>query len=701
MPVGFRYKAFLSYSHKDHKTAAWLHGALEKYRLPKQLQLKSDAVDGEEFVSSDKLGRIFRDRDELPAADDLTAEVRKALLSSEYMIVLCSPRAAASRWVNKEIIEFKKLRGEAAVLPIIVEGEPNVPLGGDRALECFPPGLRFRLGPGGTLSRKAAEPIAADIRKSGDGRQRALLKVIAGLLGVGLDQLVEREMQRKQRRVIAVTAASLIGMLVMGVLTTQAITARREAEVNRAQAEGLVEFMLTDLRQKLDAVGRLDVLDSVGEKAVEYYGAQALEDIPDASLGRRARAFHILGEVQGKRGDMDKAQAMFNSAAATTAGLLARDPTNTDRIFEHSQSVFWVGYQDHGRGNYESTLRAFRKYKELSLQLVEADPDNLDWQLELAFANGNMGTLLLEQLGRPREALKAFLAARGGHERLVAARPDDIGRKKSLANNYAWIADAYVRFGPIAEALKFRRMQQSVLQQILDGDEQDATALYNLMVGLLGESHLLISEAEQSRLEAVLTKAASIGAGLIEKDPSNMTWRGTHGNVLQSQTERALMSGNVARARQKFTNAQTVVAPIFSSGTPTILQRTQHYYNAAYLEAWLDYLQDPGKAEEILVRLETIISELDQEREVILATNTGDKAFMNLNSLKAEILRRLGRETQAKNLLIAALAQLDLKPENINPKRLLAAQKMALGAGNLKLAETLAIYLLERGVKPK
>ena len=534
MSAAYRYKAFLSYSHQDHKAASWLHNALEKYRLPEQLQAayasKTTHQEHKDEIPG-KLGRIFRDRDELPAADDLTAEVKKALQSSEFMIVLCSPRAAASRWVNKEVIEFKKLRGDAFVLPIILEGEPGASVGGQGGAdeECFPPAVRFKLGADGQLSRKRAEPIAADIRKSGDGRQRALLKVIAGLLGVGLDQLVEREMQRKQRRVIAITAASIIGMLVMGVLTTQAITARREAEVNRAQAEDLVEFMLTDLREKLDAVGRLDVLDSVGEKAVAYYDAQPVSGMADGSIGRRARAFHLLGEVEERRGDMDSAQAMFDRAKNATAALLARSPNDPQRIFDHSQSVFWAGYLDWKRGNFSETLVAFTEYQQYAEQLVAIDPENPGWQMELGYAYGNMGALQLRSMNQPRAAYKNYAAAADIHEKLIAADPGDLSFQFSHAENYAWMGDALRQFGHADEAMAARLQQQEILAKILVGDPQHKAALKQLAISYAGLGWIAFYQGD-AKAQVLFKKAADIADRLVASDPENKNWQGIQGN---------------------------------------------------------------------------------------------------------------------------------------------------------------------------
>jgi len=695
MSAAFRYKAFLSYSHKDHKDATWLHSALENYRLPKHLR---NAVGEVGVEAGGRLGRIFRDRDELPAADDLTAEVKKALQSSEFMIVLCSPRAAASRWVNKEVIEFKKLRGEAAVFPIILEGEPNASASGNAVNECFPPGVRFRLGVDGSLSRKLAEPIAADLRKSGDGRQHALLKLIAGLLGIGLDQLIEREMQRKQRRVIAVTAASVMGTLLMGALTYEAVIARREAEYNRAQAEDLVEFMLTDLREKLEPVGRLDVLDAVGAKAVAYYDAQALDTMPDASLGRRARAFHVLGEVQNTRNNMDAAKAMFDRAGVATGRLMERDSSNANRIFDHSQSVFWSAYQDWQQGNYESAYREFQEYKRLALRLVEVDPANLDWQMELAYANSNLGTLLLQQLGEPQKALLSFRASLEVLERMLEAKPDDVGLKLEAADKYAWVADAYNRFGPVEQVLQNRRSQQEILGQILKVDSKHAQAQFALMVSLMAEARVLVSMPDRDTAADVLEQAEQIGASLIMRDSSNMNWLGFYGSALYLQAEWALIAGDLSEAVLKLEKAKLAVTAITDSSPLSMIHKIEFYYYAAYLGARHTYQTSPELADAVIARLDDMITAIEDEREAIVATRRGQHTLMAFYGFKAEVLQKLGRDAQAKNTVRAAFQQLDLNYENMDPALLILTQQMASAAADTTLAATLGNRLQERGL---
>jgi CHASE1-domain containing sensor protein len=87
------------------------------------------------------------------------------------------------------------------------------------------------------------------------------------LTGIGLDELVQRDAQRQLRRVTAITLVSALTVVVLSTLLFVAINARNEADRQRQQAEGLIEFMLTDLRTRLEGVGRLDVLESVNTRA--------------------------------------------------------------------------------------------------------------------------------------------------------------------------------------------------------------------------------------------------------------------------------------------------------------------------------------------------------------------------------------------------------------------------------------------------
>jgi hypothetical protein len=209
-PSEYKYWAFISYSHMDKEWAQWLHRAIETYRVPRRLV-------GRENISPwgplpRRLYPVFRDRDELPGASDLGSKIHEALQVSRFLIVVCSAHAASSKWVNEEIKSYKALGREDRVLCLVIGGEPSASDKGDTATECFPPAVRFRVRADGELSEERTEPIAADARPMADGRTNALLKLLAGMLGVGYDELKRREQRRALRRRAQFAAAGILSI---------------------------------------------------------------------------------------------------------------------------------------------------------------------------------------------------------------------------------------------------------------------------------------------------------------------------------------------------------------------------------------------------------------------------------------------------------------------------------------------------------
>src|SRR5215472_17418699 len=121
------FRAFISYRHADNaeegrRWAYWLHDELERYQVPRDLMGRCNSF-GEPVPEN--LYPIFRDEEEMSAGVDLTELIADGLERSDWLIVLCSPRSAASRYVRREILQFKLLGKTERILPVIVEGEPG------------------------------------------------------------------------------------------------------------------------------------------------------------------------------------------------------------------------------------------------------------------------------------------------------------------------------------------------------------------------------------------------------------------------------------------------------------------------------------------------------------------------------------------------------------------------------------------------
>lgn len=302
------YAAFISYSHADQRAVRWLHNALETFRMPKKL-IGEPSLFG---PVPRRLPPVFRDRDELTASGDLGENLRAALASSRFLVVLCSPNAARSKWVNEEIISFKRLHGEARCLAFIVDGNPY---SGD-ADECFPPALRHRLGPDGELSNEPAEPIAADMRPGKDGKRLALLKLIAGIAGVKLDALVRRDAARRQRRLIWLTAVSMIIAVSTLALAIYAESQRRAAVRQRLLADRSLEFLIgtfaiaNPATENPRTITALTILDRASRRA----GIE-LRNEPSVS----ARLLRATGEIYFNLGLVKEAEQNLKAALARGA----------------------------------------------------------------------------------------------------------------------------------------------------------------------------------------------------------------------------------------------------------------------------------------------------------------------------------------------------------------------------------------------
>jgi tetratricopeptide (TPR) repeat protein len=394
--VPLRYAAFISYSHRDRDAAEWLHRALETYRPPSGVSAQRGASG---------LRPVFLDRAELPTSADLAGSVREALTASGFLIVICSPAAARSRWVNEEIRYFKSLGRAHQVLALVVGGEPASAAGA--AEDCLPAALRYQVAPDGNLTQiAAAEPLAADIRPGADDRRSALLKIVAGMLRLPLDRLVQRDSARRQRRLLQIAATALIGCLAFALISVVAVQSRNEAVRQRRLAvqQSLTAQRTADFLKSLFAVSdpneargqsitarevldrgvseievqlhdepavRADLMTTLGE----VYGslgllhrgedllqrAQSLPSLPPLLSARQSAA---LGGLQMQEGNLDGARTSLNQAQALLRSVQPGDEALYVRIQNSLGEVYWR--QDKcplARAAYGESLRTTRRSK--------------------------------------------------------------------------------------------------------------------------------------------------------------------------------------------------------------------------------------------------------------------------------------------------------------------------------------------------
>jgi tetratricopeptide (TPR) repeat protein len=366
-----KYWAFLSYSHRDAKWGAWLHKVLESYRPPKQL-IGTVTAHG---VVPKRLSPIFRDREELASATDLGTVINEALRQSACQIVICSPSSARSKWVNEEILAFKRLGREDRIFCLIVDGEPNASDDPAHAQEeCFPQALRYKLGSDGNLSTVRTEPIAADARQGKDGRSNAKLKLIAGVLGVGFDGLRQREQRRRQRQLFAIASGAIAGMVITSGLAAAALIARataqrqtviakREAETARQTTAFLVDlFKISDPSEaRGNSLTAREVLDK-GAARVETQLAKQPEV--------QATLLDTLGTVYMGLGLYNQAKPLLESAVTKRQALVPAEPADLALSLSHTGDLLSL------RAEYPAAESAYRRAIALESALPPGQRDD-------------------------------------------------------------------------------------------------------------------------------------------------------------------------------------------------------------------------------------------------------------------------------------------------------------------------------------
>ena len=539
----FRYRAFISYSHQDKSWAGWLHKALETYAIPKRLVGQTTAAG----VIPKRLAPIFRDRDELASATDLGRKVNEALAESANLIVICSPRSAASHWVNEEVLTFKRLGRSERIFCLIADGEPNASgLPGREAEECFAKALRFTIDADGQLTAQPTEPIAADARPGKDGKTNAKLKLIAGMLDIGFDALKHRELQRRNRRMAALATLALIVMAVTTTLAIIAVIARHAAVVashaaerRQRQAEALVDFMLGDLNDKLAQVARQDIMEAVDDHAMNYFQSLPTTDVTDEALVQRAKALEKIGIVRLDQGHLSAAMTSFQAASKLASSLASAKPADTKRQLVYARILAFIGMTQWDQGQLDTAQQSFESAQRVLQRALTNAANDLPLQFELATVDNNIGHVL-EARGRLDEAITPYRSMLTLSQSLVTAKPDNNDWADQLGDAHNNLGKLALMRGDLATAIAEYTADDTIETTLSTRNPRDNEKRdYMVKVhAILGRTQALTGDLETSMRD--LQQAVEISAQLTKVDPNNADF----------QEDLALYSSQLARLRR-------------------------------------------------------------------------------------------------------------------------------------------------------
>ncbi|MGH8127655.1 MAG: TIR domain-containing protein [Gammaproteobacteria bacterium] len=683
-----RYRAFISYSHADKTWGDWLHKVLETYRVPSRLVGRETAAG----TIPRRLAPIFRDRDELASAHDLGNKVNEALGQSEALIVICSPRSAASRWVNEEVLAFKRTGRTERIFCLIVDGEPDASdKPGREAEECFCPALRFTLDANGQPTSERTEPIAADARPGKDGKANAKLKLIAGMLDVGFDALKQREQHRKMQRMVAVTSLALAVMAVTVVLAVfalisrhhaviakhQAVVAQQAAVRRQKQAEGLVGFMLGDLNDKLAQVSRLDIMQAVDDKAMAYFESLPTTDVTDEALEQRAKALEKIGSVRMDQGHLSAARESYRAAAKLAGKLADEAPEDSARQIAYGRILDFIGTTYVYQGNMNAALRNFQAAQEILEKAQARAAGDLTLLFELATLDNNIGHVL-EARGRLDEATVQYRKTLVLMQKLVAAKPDNTEWTQQLGGAHNNLGKMALMHGDLATAVAEYRADDAIETDLSKHQPKDINQRENVLRvrAILGRTLALTGDSETGMRD--LQQAVEIATQLLTVDPHN-TGFGKHAALYSTQLAQLQRLGGDLPAAQALVKRSLTILGAMTKKDPA-----NAYWQQDYAEAFIEQAAQSlaaGQSDAARAQAQTALAILDP----LFAKQPDDRSLL-LDTVTAKLLLAdaSGDAPTAQRLRNEALQAMHAVKTGQGDPRLLALRAEALLALNRK-----------------
>jgi tetratricopeptide (TPR) repeat protein len=594
--VELRYRAFLSYAHADTSWAKWLHGRLEAFRIDRDLAGRATSLG----VVPASLRPVFRDRDDFPGGHSLAEATLAALDASGALIVLCSPDAAQSKFVNEEVRLFRWRHPERPVIPVIIEGAYP---------DDFPPALRNEINADGTISDRSVDLLGPDLREQADGRELGLAKIVAGMIGVGSDEIYQRsERGRRRSARFRNGVIAVLGFLALAAAGSAAY-AWQQLRTNEAFLDATLERFtsLVDRAVKTgeayslplnvtlgfleEAEGMLNVMSRYGQETpkLKYRKAVMLSAFADnyrdlgqtttwqSRIGEAQRVMADLsrdyplnkdfaftssgihdsaGDLQRTKGDLVAAMREYRAAFGIRSRLATAEPDNAAWQLALARSHDLIGSISLSEGNPAAALAHFRAGFEITQRLVKLDPGNVDVQRSLSAAHGGIGKALM-MLGDFSGALDTQRAARAIDERLARAAPDNARRQSGVSATDMQIGALMNMLGDSKEALKSFRASQVILERLAKADPNNTSWTNDLAMSHWTIAAVQNSVGDQAAALESARAAHAIWERLAKADPDNADWQWFLGAadflvgdllVEQGQVPQALESHRAAAA---------------------------------------------------------------------------------------------------------------------------------------------------------
>ncbi len=486
---------------------------------------------------------VFLDATSLSAAPSLWQGITEKLAASRYLILLASPEAAASKWVDREVAFFIERNGRERLLLALTDGD----LAWDEAAGRFnADGGDLPLPP--TLHEGfSEEPLWVDLRafrrdpatatKGNQAFLHAALDLAATIRGVEKADLYSDELKSQRRMLrLAYGTAGAIAVLAVGAAGAAWLAieneARATAEAERALrnfeiARRTVDDVVFDVSQGLREIEGMrtetirTILGSV-EDAVSRLADAAADDAD--ILRSRGAMLNEFGDTYAAAGDRASALAAYREGLAIAERLAAADPDNT--LYQRDIAVAHAGIGDTAldRGDTAAAIESFQIYLDIARNLIAIEPENSEWIRDVPLALGRIGRARFEE-GDLDGAMAAQTEALELRRQLAAKDPGNTLLQRDLAvglENISGIdqarGDLDAAYGKLSESIDISR-------QLVATDPDNTLRARDLSLRLLRLSTIERLRGNDDAALVALEESLSIARRLVALDPEGASAR--------------------------------------------------------------------------------------------------------------------------------------------------------------------------------
>lgn len=478
---------------------------------------------------------------------------------------------------------------------------------------------------------------------------------------------------------------------------TAAVLAREDATARRDQAEDLIGFMLGDLRRKLRGVGRLDVLDSVGEKAMAYFAAVPPAALSDDEVRRRSQAIYQIGEVRKERGDLEGAAARFKESLDLIAALAQRDPGNPEWQVSLAASHFYVGDALRLQGDLAGAMRHFSVYRDIGDALAARDPSNHTWLLESSYGHSNVAAVL-EALGDLEGARRELGLSLDLKRRLAAARPEHRESQEALGTGHNRLAVVLEKLGDGRSALQQHLADFEIRKGLAARHADDMSAQQRLAISASFVARLAHDHGDDTRAREIYGLRLSTLERLAAREPSNADWQRELGIAEARMAGLERLAGNLPAAAARAYRAKAILTPLADKDLSLLRRRR----DAAEAEVELASVHlQAGRTAAALVEASRAVVAL----EAVLARSPADldarRQLAEGYLVSADAAARQGASERSRAFLEHARATLEPVATTARERRLQKTWTLVLrGLGRKGEADAVAARLRESGFRP-